>query len=248
MLQACGRFEAYTIRFPTASGLQWDPSRLWRTSARWGICLFHPADLYSHADASKPIPFNSPQRADSNETVPDSGGLLPAEVSALFILLTPIAMGTLRNLYYSIPLGRRIPTHPVPKLSDHWLNCYTYLCTWVHWATTFKLLATGCYRHADASRPIPFDSPRRADSNEILPDSGGHLPAEVSAFFILLTSIAMRTLRNLYHSIPLHRRIPTHPVPTLSDRRFKCYRNLCTWVPQVCTFKLLATECYGFLD
>jgi len=56
--------------------------------------------------------------------------------------------------------------------------------------------------------------PRRADSNEILPDSGGHLPTEVSAFFILLTSIAMRTLRNLYHSIPLDRRIPS----TLSRR------------------------------
>jgi len=137
-------------------------------------------------------------------------------------------MRTLRNLYYSIPLGRRIPTHPVPMLSDHWLNGYAYFCTRVPWATTFKLWATGCYRHADASRPTPFDSPRRADSNETLPISGGHLPAEVSPFFILLTSIAMRTLQSLYHSIPLDRRIPTHPVPTLSDRWLNCYRNLCT--------------------
>jgi len=157
-------------------------------------------------------------------------------------------MWTLRNLYHSIPLDRRIPTHPALMLSDHWLNGYAYLCTWVPRASTFKLLATGCYRHADASRPIPFDSPRRADSNETLPDSGGHPLAEVSAFFILLTSIAMRTLRNLYHSIPLDRRVPTHPVPTLSDRRFKCYRNLCTWVPRASTFKLLATECHCFLD
>jgi len=129
VLQACGRFEAYTIRFPSASGLQCDASRLWQTSARSGICLFHPADLYSHAHASKPIPFDSPRRADSNETIPDSGGHLPPEVSAFFILLTSIAMRTLRNLYYSIPLGRRIPTHAVLMLSDHWLNGYTYFCT-----------------------------------------------------------------------------------------------------------------------
>ena len=132
-------------------------------------------------------------------------------------------MWTLRNLYYSIPLGRRIPTHPVPMLSDNWLNGYPHFCTSVPWASTFKLLASGCYRHADASRHIPFDSPQRPDSNETLPDSGRHLPPEISAFFILLTSIAMRTLRNLYHSIPLDRRIPTHPVPTLSDRWLQCY-------------------------
>jgi len=59
-----------------------------------------------------------------------------------------------------------------------------------------------------------------ADCNEAVPDSSGHqpVPGEVSAFFILLTFIAMRRLRSLYHSIPLDRRIPTHPVPTLSDR------------------------------
>jgi len=59
-----------------------------------------------------------------------------------------------------------------------------------------------------------------ADSNEALPDSSGHqpVPGEVSAFFFLLTSIAMRTLQDLYHSIPHDQRIPTHPVPILSDR------------------------------
>jgi len=157
-------------------------------------------------------------------------------------------MRTLRDLYHSIPLGRRIPTHPVPTLSDCRLKCYPNLCTCVPQASTFKLLASGCYRHADASRPIPFDSPRRADSNETLPDSGGHLPPELSAFSILLTSLAMRTLRNLYHSIPLDRRIPTHPVPTLSDCRLKCYPNLCTCVPQASTFKLLASGCYRNAD
>jgi len=137
-------------------------------------------------------------------------------------------MRTLRNLYHSIPLDRRILTHPVPTLSDRWLTCYPNLCTCVPRASTFKLLASGGYRRADPSRPIPFDSPRRADSNETLPDSGGHLPPEVSALFMLLTSVAMRTLRNLYHSIPLDRRILTHPVPTLSERWLTCYPNLCT--------------------
>ena len=126
-------------------------------------------------------------------------------------------MRTLRNLCHSISLDQRIPTHPVPMLSDHWLNGYTYFCTRVPRASTFKLLATGCYRHADASRPIPFDSPQRAESNETLPDSGGHLPPEISAFFILLTSIAMRTLRDLYHSIPLGERTAMRPFPTLAD-------------------------------
>jgi len=185
---------------------------------------------YRHADTWRPIPFDSPRRADSNETLPESGGHLPPEISAFFILLTSMAMRTLRNLYHSIPLDQRIPTGPVPMLSDCWLNRYAYFCTRVQVprARTFKLLATGCYRHADAWRPIPFDSPQRADSNEALPESGGHLPGEVSAFFILLTSIAMRMLRDLYHLIPLGEWTSTHQVPTLSDRWLKCYPNLCT--------------------
>jgi len=192
------------------------------------MCPFLPADLYSHADASRPIPFDSPWRADPNKTLPDSGGHLPPQISASFVLLTSIAMRTLRNIYHSIPLDRRILTHPVPTLSDRWLKCYPNLCPRVHQGGTFKLAATGYYIHADALRPIPFDSPWRADPNKTLPDSGGHLPPEMSASFILLTSIGMQTLRNLYHSIPLDRRILTHPVPTLSDRWLKCYANLCT--------------------
>jgi len=156
---------------------------------------------------------------DSDEALPDSSGHqpVPGEVSACFFLLTFIAMRRLQDRYHSIALDRRTPTHPVPILSDSWLNHYAYFCTQVLPADTCKLLATGCYRHADASKPILFDSPRRADSNGTLPDSGGHLPAEVSAFFILLTSIAMRTLRDLYHSIPLARRTPMRPFPTLAD-------------------------------
>ena len=157
-------------------------------------------------------------------------------------------MQALQNLYHTIHLARRIPTQPVPTLSDRRFMTYVYLCTLVPRAGTFKLLATECYRHADASKPIPFDSPRRADSRDALPDSGRYLPAKVSAFFSLLTSIAMRTLRNLYHSIPLAKRIPTHPVPTLSNHWLKSYPYLCTIVPWACTFKLLATECYRHAD
>jgi len=151
---------------------------------------------YRHADASKPIPFNSPHRADYNETCSDSGRHLPAEVSPLCFRLTSIAIGTLRNLHYSIRLNqpRWIPTHPVQTMSDRWLKGSPFFCTLVLRASTFKLLATGCYRHVDSSRPIPFDSPRRADYNEGLPDSGRHRPAEVSPFFFMLTSIAIRTL------------------------------------------------------
>jgi len=184
---------------------------------RAGTFKFLATGCHRHADASKPIPFDSPRRADFNETFPDSGGHLPTEVSAFFLLLTSIAMRTLRDLYHSIPLDQGIPTHPVPILSDSWLNGYAYFCTWVPRAGTFKFVATGCYRHADAWRPIPFDSPRWADSNRTLPDSGGHLPAEVSAFFILLTSIAMRTLWDLYYSIPLAERTPMRPFLTLAD-------------------------------
>ena len=172
-------------------------------------------ECYRHAEASRPRPFNSPRRADSYETIPDSAGHLPSEISPFVCLLTTIAMRTLRNLHYSIPLYLRIPTHPVPTLSDHWLNEYPYFGTLVLRLSAFKLLATVCYKHADASGPIPLDSPRWADSNETLPDSGGYLPTKESPFRSLLTSTAMRALRNLHHWIPLYLQIPTHPVPTL---------------------------------
>jgi len=148
-----------------------------------------------------------------------------------------------RNSYHSILLDQRIPTHPVLMLSDHWLNGYAYFCTLVLGVSIFKLLATECYRHADTSKCIPFDSPRRAGSNETLPDYGGHLPAKVSAIFCLLTCIAIRTLGNQYHSITLVERNRMHSVPKLSDYWLKCYPFFCTLVPLASTFKLLATGC-----
>jgi len=140
-------------------------------------------ECYRHADAWRPIPFDSPRWADSNETLPYSAGHLPPEISAFYILLTCIAMGKLRNLYLSIPLNRLIPTHPVPMLSDPLLKGYPNICTGVPWASTFKLLATECYRHADTSRPIPFNSPRRAEFNALCPDAARPL---VEGSFILV--------------------------------------------------------------
>ena len=78
----------------------------------------------------------------------------------------------------------------------------------------------------DLYQSIPFSEriPIRpfltvGDSNETLLTSSGHqpVPVEVSAFFFLLTSIAMQTLPDLYHSIPLTRRTPMRPYPTLAD-------------------------------
>ena len=137
-------------------------------------------------------------------------------------------MLTLRNLYDSTPLDQPVPTQPVPMLSDHWLNGYAYFDTLVVGVGSFKLLASECYRHEDTARPILFDSPRRADSNETHPASGGDLPAEVSPLFSMLTSIAMCTLCNIHYSITLDRWIATHPFPMLFYSWLNCYPTICT--------------------
>jgi len=58
--------------------------------------------------------------ADSNEALPKSSGYLPVpcDVSALFFRLTSIAMLTLRDLYYLIPLGEQTPMRHFPTLAD----------------------------------------------------------------------------------------------------------------------------------
>jgi len=144
VLQACGRFETYTIRFPSTGGFQRTLSRCcptagwmvmhtfvhefpeqvlshcWLLGARgmrtlWGlyysiplgertpmrpfptladICPLrplplHPADLYSHADTSKPIPFDSPRPADSNGPCPDAVRPLVEWVCILLYLSFP---------------------------------------------------------------------------------------------------------------------------------------------------------------
>ena len=75
------------------------------------------------------------------------------------------------NTWGRIFFADEIPTHPVQMLSDRWLKGYPNLCTWVPRASTFKLLSTEGYRHADTSRPIPFNSPRRAEFNSLCPDA-----------------------------------------------------------------------------
>ena len=42
-------------------------------------------------------------------------------------------------------------------------------------------------------------------------------PGQVPLNCWLLGATGMRTLQGLYHSIPLSERIPTHPLPTLSE-------------------------------
>ena len=73
-----------------------------------------------------------------------------------------------------------------------------------------------------------------ADCNKALPDSSGHrpVPGEVFALFCLLTSIAMRTLRDLYHAIPLTERTPMRPFPTLATICPLRYLPLSSCLPQ----------------
>ena len=142
----------------------------------------------------------------------------------------------------------RNPRQSVPTVFKDRLKGYPFFCTLVPQASTFKLLATGSYRHEDTSRPILLNSPRSADSNETLPDPGGHLPPQVSAIFSLMPTIPMWSLRDLCHSIPLAEGNPTHTVRRLSVHWFKGYPSFTTLVLQASTFKLSATKCYGFLD
>ena len=67
-------------------------------------------------------------------------------------------MTPLRALYHSIRLSERIPMLVSPTLADTCLASYHYF------------QSTDSYRHATASSHIPFDSSRRVDSNELLPD------------------------------------------------------------------------------
>jgi len=248
VLQPCGRFETYTIRSPSASGLQWDPSRLCRTSAPWDICLLHPADLYSHSDASKPTPFDSSGLPDSNAHCPDAVRPLAGWLCIHLYLCSPGKYPQIVG-YWVLQACGRFKTYTIrfPTAGGlQWDPSRLWRTSALRDICLFHPAA--CYSDVDAPKPLPFDSPRRADSNETLPDSGGYLPAKVSAFFTLLTSIAMWTLRELYHSIPLAERNPTDSLRTLSDRRFKGYPYFCTLALWAGTFKLLDTEYYCFLD
>jgi len=168
-------------------------------------------------------------------------------------------MWMLRNIYHLIPLNWRIPTHPVLVLSNNWLKSYQYFCTLVPWASMFKLWTPKCYKHADTLRHIRFNFPCWADSNETLSDSGRYLPAEVSPFFSLQTSIAMLNLRNLYHLISLGEWTPMRPFLTLADicplryqpfcpfwplQPCRCFETYTIWFSSTGRFQLTLCRCF----
>ena len=90
-LWPCGYFETYTIRFPSVTGVQWGPSRLWQTFAPWDICLhqqkYYPAlcvscasdapdagTLIANQDATT-LPHNiqdAPDAAPNTQDAPDA--------------------------------------------------------------------------------------------------------------------------------------------------------------------------------
>ena len=148
------------------------PSRLWQP----GHLRPRPRATkgYRHATISSLIPFNSPPRADSSGSTPDSIRRLVVELTSILTLAirTPLTqnyayrelqrastMPPLRALYHSIRLSERIPMRPPPTLADSWLEIYP------------SFSSADSYRHATASYPIPFDWPQRADSDKMLPDS-----------------------------------------------------------------------------
>jgi len=96
--------------------------------------------------------------------------------------MTATGMPPPRALYHSIRLVRRIRMVRFPTRSDRWLWSYHSLSTLVLRAGTYRLSDAVIYKHATASSLIPLNSSRRAESNELSPDSGGPLAEELSPF------------------------------------------------------------------
>ena len=84
-----------------------------------------------------------------------------------------------------------------PTRSDRWWWSYLLVSTFVSQASTFRLFAAECYKHAIASWLIPLNSSRRAESNGLSPGSGARLAGKLSPFLSLLTAIGMLQLRSL---------------------------------------------------
>src|SRR5205807_978067 len=117
-------------------------------------------------------------------------------------------MRSLRIIHHSIPLDERIPMKIRRASCRDWGKSYALCCTFVPWADTYRLHVAVCYKCPGTSSLIPFDSSRRADSYSALPVPGGCLADELYTFSYPLTSISMRSLRIIPHSIPLDERIP----------------------------------------
>jgi len=101
--------------------------------------------------------------------------------------------------------------------SDCWWWSYPLVCTFVHRASTYRLFAAECYKHATASSLIPLNSSCRDGSNELSPGTGVPLAGELSPSLTLLTATGMPPPRALYHSICLVRRILMVRSPALAD-------------------------------
>ena len=149
-----------------------------------------------------------------------------------------------RALYHSIRLVRQIQIVRFPTRSDRWWWSYLIVCTFVPRASTCRLFAAEGYKHATASSLIPLNSARRAESNELSPESGAPLAGELLPFLHLLTATDMSPPRALYHSICLIRRIQMVRFPTRSDHGWWSYLILCTFVPRASTYRLFAIEGY----
>ena len=138
---------------------------------------------YRHASLSRHSAVDSSPQVESNELLPDSIRPLVLELTSFLTLATrgpptlnyayrdlqsPKLMPPLQAIYHSIRLSERIPIRVSPTLADACLASYN------------SFQSTDSYRHATASSPIPCDSSRRVDSNELLPDSIRPLAIELS--------------------------------------------------------------------
>jgi len=206
------------VRFTTRSDRWWWSYLLVCTFVhRASTYRLFAAECYKHATASSLIPLNSSCRAESNELSPGFGAPLAGELSPLLTLLTATGMPPPRALYHSIRLVRRIQMVRFTTRSDRWWWSYLLVCTFVHRASTYRLFAAECYKHATASSLIPWNSSCRAESNELSPGTGVPLAGELSPSLTLLTATGMPPPRALYHSIRLIRWILMVRSPALAD-------------------------------
>ena len=163
------------------------------------------------------MPFDSSRPADSDGPLPGPCGPLADELSRFLTLLTATGMPPPRALYHSIRLVRRIRMVHVTTRSDRWWWSYLLVCTFDHRASTYRLFAAECYKHATPASRIPLNSSCRAQSNELSPGTGIPLAGELSPSLTLLTFTGMPPPRALYHSIRLVRQILKVRSPALAD-------------------------------
>ena len=207
------------VHFPTRCNRWWWSYFLVCTFAsRARTFRLIAAGCYKHDTASSLIPLNSTGRAESSELSPWSGTHRAGELSLFLTLLPATGMPPPQALYNSIRLVRWIQMVRFATLSHPWWWSYHLVCTFVHRASTYRLFAAECSKHATASNLIPLNFSRRAESNEQSPGPGPPLAGELSPFLTLLTATGMPPRRASYDSIRLVRWIQIVCFPTRSDR------------------------------